>query len=127
MAKQLTREQASRKKAQAAAFMERIGEPDRAEEFDSMSVEEYAEGRGARLVNPTATRSRSMARAAAGPSKADLEEVIDRAAAVLDDAYDAEASREEIASAVGKALDILNGEDEEEEEDEDDEEDGDSD
>ena len=31
MAKQVTREQADRKKQQAAAFMERIGEDDRAE------------------------------------------------------------------------------------------------
>jgi hypothetical protein len=33
MAKQVTVEQAERKKQQAAAFMERIGEPDRADEF----------------------------------------------------------------------------------------------
>jgi hypothetical protein len=40
------RDQAERKKHQAAGFMNRIGEPDRADEFDDMSVEEYAEHRG---------------------------------------------------------------------------------
>ena len=40
MAKQVTREQAERKKAHAAAFMERIGESDCADEFDDMTVEE---------------------------------------------------------------------------------------
>jgi hypothetical protein len=34
----VTREQAERNKTQAAAFMERIGEDDRANEFDDMSV-----------------------------------------------------------------------------------------
>jgi hypothetical protein len=40
--KEVTREQAALKKSQAAAFMERIGQPDRAEEFESISVDEYA-------------------------------------------------------------------------------------
>jgi hypothetical protein len=38
MAKSVTREQAERKKTQAAAFMERIGEPDRASEFDPLRI-----------------------------------------------------------------------------------------
>jgi hypothetical protein len=42
MARQVTREQAERKKAQAATLMDRIGDSDRAEEFDDMSVDEYA-------------------------------------------------------------------------------------
>jgi hypothetical protein len=50
VAKQLTQEKTGRKKAQAAAFMERIGEPDRAEEFRNMSRDEYAEHRGLQLT-----------------------------------------------------------------------------
>ena len=46
MAKQVTREQAERKKQQAVTLMERIGDTDRADEFDDMSVDEYAEHRG---------------------------------------------------------------------------------
>jgi hypothetical protein len=36
----VTREQAETKKEQAASLMERIGEPERAEEYRDMSVEE---------------------------------------------------------------------------------------
>jgi hypothetical protein len=39
VAKEVTREQAERKKTQAAEFMDRMGDPDRADEFDDMSVE----------------------------------------------------------------------------------------
>jgi hypothetical protein len=39
MAKALTGEQAEGKKSQAARFMERIGQSDRAGEFDQMSVD----------------------------------------------------------------------------------------
>jgi hypothetical protein len=111
MAKQVTREQAERKKAQAAAFMERIGESDRADEFDDMSVDEYAEHRGLQIANPQ-RKARKTNMAAAGPSKAELQETIDDAAEALNNAYTPEASREDLAAAVGEALDILNGEDE---------------
>ena len=108
MAKQVTREQAERKKKQAAAFMERIGEDDRADEFDDMSVEEYAEHRGLELAsNPNRkARKRTM------PTKSELQEQVDSAVAILNEAYTPESTREELAAAVGEALDILNGEDE---------------
>ena len=110
MAKQVTREQAERKKQQAATFMERIGEDDRADEFDDMSVEEYAEHRGFELIaNPNRkVRKKTMA---AG-TKAELSDAIDEAVDVLNEAYTPEATREVLAAAVGEALDILNGEDE---------------
>lgn len=50
-----------------------------------------------------------------GITKADLQEQIDSAIEVLEDAYTPETNREDLAAAVGSALDILNGEDEEEE------------
>ena len=106
MAKQVTREQAERKKQQAAAFMERIGEDDRADEFDEMSVEEYAEHRGFELV---ASNPRRKARKTSMATKNELQEMVDSAAAVLNEAYTPEASREDLAAAVGEALDILNG------------------
>jgi hypothetical protein len=46
--KDVTREQAELKKSQAAEFMNRIGQPDRADEFESISVDEYAEHKGLR-------------------------------------------------------------------------------
>jgi len=33
-------------------FMERLGQPDRANEFEGLSVNEYAEHKGLRLSNP---------------------------------------------------------------------------
>lgn len=117
--KDVTREQAERKKEQAAAFMERIGDTDRAEEFDEMSVDEYAEHKGLRLTNPTRKQKRRKAKMANGYSKSDLQDMVDRAIDVLDDAYAPETSREDLASAVGSALDILRGEDEEEEDEDD--------
>jgi hypothetical protein len=119
----VTREQAERKKQQAAAFMERIGEPDRANEFDEMSVEEYAEHRGLELVaNP-----RRKARKTNMATKTELQEQVDSAAALLNEAYTPEASREDLATAVGEALDILNGEDEDSDDDSDDSDDEDDD
>jgi hypothetical protein len=52
MAKQVTGAGGERKKEQAAAFTERIGEPDRASDFDDMSVDEYVERRGLQITNP---------------------------------------------------------------------------
>jgi hypothetical protein len=123
MAKQVTREQAERKKRQAAAFMERIGEPDRANEFDNMSVDEYAEHRGLEIASNPKRKARKQGMAEG--TKAELSDAIDEAVGVLNEAYTPEATREELASAIGEALDILNGEDahadEDDEEDEDEE------
>lgn len=55
--------------------------------------------------------------------KTDLQDQIDEAIETLDDAYTPESTREQLAEAVGEALDILRGEDEEEEEDLDEDED----
>ena len=120
MAKEITREQAERKKHQAADFMERIGEPDRADEFDEMGVDEYAERRGFHLANPYRTQRRKPMATPTGPTKADLQDQIDRATSVLEGAYTPETNREDLAEAVGEALDILRAEDEEENEDEED-------
>jgi hypothetical protein len=121
MAKQVTSEQAERKKQQAAAFMERIGDPDRADEFDGMSVDEYAEHRGFQLVTNPNRKARKTNMATG--TKAELQSQIDEAVAVLNDAYAPEATREELATAVGEALDILNGDDDEDDEDDDENED----
>ncbi len=46
------------------------------------------------------------------PTKAELEEAIEEAAEVLTGAYAPESSREDLAGAVGKALNVLELEDE---------------
>ena len=93
--------------------MERIGEPDRADEFDGMSVEEYAEHRGFELVANPKRKARKQIMAG---TKAELEAAIDEAVDVLNEAYTPEATREDLAAAVGEALDILNGEEESDDE-----------
>ena len=55
-----------------------------------------------------------------GATKADLQDQIDGAIEALEDAYTPEASREDLAAAVGSALDILNGEDEDDDDTDDD-------
>jgi hypothetical protein len=113
--KTATREQAELMKAKAGDFMERIGDDDRASEFDSMNVDEYAEHKGLTLENPTRKtrkRKRKETKMANGYSKADLEDMVDNAIEVLDDACDVASSREDLANAVSSALDILRGEDE---------------
>lgn len=99
--------------------MERIGQSDRADEFDQMSVDDYAEGKGRRLSNPvTRERNKTMANGATTTTKADLQDQIDSAISTLEDAYVPESTREELAEAISDALDTLRGEDEEEDEDE---------
>jgi hypothetical protein len=122
MAKPLTREQAARKKFQAAQFMERIGQPDRADEFNRMSVDEYAEGKGLSLSNPNTNRRSNMATPQT-ETKTDLQNRIDDAIVTLEDAYVPESTREELAEAVSDALDTLRGEDTDEDEDDDDQDD----
>lgn len=55
-----------------------------------------------------------------GVSKTDLQDQIDQAIDVLDDAYAPESSREDLAEAVGNALDILRGESDDDDSDSDD-------
>ena len=54
-----------------------------------------------------------------GQTKADLQEILDNVQEILDSVYAPESSREDLASAVGEALDALTGEEEGEEGDED--------
>lgn len=124
MAKEVTREQAERKKQQAVEVLERVGEPDRADDFDAMSVDEYADRRGFRLTNPKRQRRRKT-RMANGTTKTDLQDQIDNAIEALSDAYTPESSREDLAAAVGSALDILNGETDDDSDDDDDIDEGD--
>lgn len=115
MAKRFTREQAEGKKARAADFMARIGDPERARDFDEMSIEEYAEHRGFQLANPPKRRTNRKGFMPNGTSKAIVEDQVDRAIDVLDQAYAPESSREDLAEAVGSALDILRGDDDSDE------------
>jgi len=100
--------------------MNRIGQPDRAAEFEDMTVSEYAEGKGLRLANPRRRRSNMANGNGTTTTKADLQDQIDQAIGVLDDAYQPEVTREDLAEAVGNALDILRGEADDDDDDTDD-------
>ena len=52
-----------------------------------------------------------MANGNGAPTKDDLQDAIDQATQILSDAYAPESSREDLAAAVGDALDILSGDD----------------
>lgn len=60
-----------------------------------------------------------------GTTKTDLQDQIDNAIEALSDAYTPESSREDLAAAVGSALDILNGETDDDSDDDDDIDEGD--
>lgn len=126
MARAITREKAERKKEQAVGFLRRIGEPDRAQDFEEMSVDDYAAHRGFELSNPRRKRRNFMANGN-GTTKQDLQSQIDDLQSqqdeigdILSDAYQPESTREDMAAAIGEALDILNGEDSDDSDDSDD-------
>jgi hypothetical protein len=52
-------------------------------------------------------------------TKADLQDIVDQTSQVLEDAYVPEASREDLAAAIGDALAALRGDLEEDEDDDD--------
>jgi hypothetical protein len=122
--KTVTREQAESKRQQAVDFMNRTGHYDAADEFDAMDVDEYAEHKGLTLTNPKSQRKGgcfSMANGNGALTKDDLREILDNVQEILDSAYTPESSREDLAAAVGEALDAISGPEEEEDlEDEDD-------
>jgi hypothetical protein len=105
--------QAEAKRLQAISFLHRLGREEDAERFEDMSTEEYAEHRGATIRENNPGRPDMS-----DSTKQELQETLDEVIDLLEQVYTPEASREELAEAVGKALDILQGEEEEEEGDE---------
>lgn len=114
----LTRSEAETKRQKAVDFLHRIGNDDLADEFEDMSPEEYAERKGAQLLeNPK--RSKSMAR---------RRKTVDELEAELSDLQEQVSDLEEENDALQSRLDditnIASGEDEEDEEAEEGEDDG---
>lgn len=60
--KLLTRSEAETKRLQAVEFLRRIGNDDDAEKFEAMDADEYAEHKGAKILENPARRYRTMAR-----------------------------------------------------------------
>ena len=119
--KVVTREQAAAKQAKAVQFLrDVVRDPDKADEFAGMSVQEYAQHKGLTLENPHKSRvKRTIKLMPDGPTKRELEEALDEVADLLDEALDAELTREEVIAKVKEAAALASGEEEEEQEDQD--------
>lgn len=116
----LTREQLRSRKDKAVRFVEDVkGDPERAAEIEAESLEDYAERRKIELLNPK-RRQRTMAKrteidlqeqelAEKDEELAGREEIIDSAHQLLDSVYTPEATRSQMAAAIGEALETLAG------------------
>jgi len=105
-----------------------LRDDERADDIEDEPAEDYAERKGIVITDnpleslePNGSKDRREKVVANGNdmTKADLEDAVDEATSILEDAYTPEASREELAAAVGQALEVLSGEDEDEDEEED--------
>ena len=105
-----TEEQTKTAQARAVRFAENVlKDSDLASELEDLTPAEYADRRGIEIVNPLKRRTTNMANGNGGngATKADLQDVCDEVQQTLESAYTPEASREDLAAAVGDALAIL--------------------
>jgi hypothetical protein len=72
----LTRSEAESKRQKAVEFLQRIGKDDEAEVFETMTPEDYAEHKGAELLENPNSRRKKMAR---GKTREQLETELDEA------------------------------------------------
>jgi hypothetical protein len=94
-----------------------LDDDDRADDVEDESPEEYAERKGITITNLGRRTIMANGNGNGDMTKAELEDCIDNATQILTDAYVPEASREDLAAAVGDALDALSGEDADEDDD----------
>ena len=110
--KVMTTSEAEAKRLKAVEFLRRIGRDDDADRFESMDAAEYAEHKGAQLIQ----NRRRNDMAGNGPTKRDLEDSLDQISDLVDEALDPELTREELVAKVKEIAAVANGEEEEEEE-----------
>jgi hypothetical protein len=112
----MTYDQVEARKQKAVRFLRDIvGDDDRADEVEDEDVQDYADRKG--LVIKNAARQiysnpkRRTTNVANGDmTKNELQDAVDQAIDILCAAYTPEASREDLAGAVGDAIDVLSGE-----------------
>jgi hypothetical protein len=111
--KYLTRSEAESKRQKAVDFLYRIGNDDLADEFEDMSPEEYAEHKGAELLENPYRRTTRMARRR--KTAAELEaEVAD----LQEQVGDLEEENESLQGQLDQVADIVSGDEEDEDEEE---------
>ncbi|HEV2234787.1 MAG TPA: hypothetical protein VGV68_15460 [Terriglobia bacterium] len=104
--KTLSRQQLERRKDQAVRFTrEVLDDPDRAEEIEGQSLEEYAEGRHIRLLNPQGGRKMAVSTRSELLDKIEeLEQENEDLQSRLDEIADLSASEEEGKQEEGEEL-----------------------
>jgi hypothetical protein len=126
--KSLSYEQVEAKKRKGVQFLRDIvGDDDRADDLEDESVSSYADRKHITISNSPQRRTNFMPSGNGGNgdtlTKAELQDCIDQAVQILQDAYQPESSREDLAGAVGNALDVLEGNGDEDEDDDGDDDD----
>jgi hypothetical protein len=106
--KLLTPDEAEAKRQKAVAFLRRIGNDELADQFENMSATEYAEHKGAELLNENPRRRNTPMK-----SKQELERELDEANSYIEEL------ESKLDDIVGIAGDEEDGDDEELDEDED--------
>ena len=109
MKKRQTYDELEATKAKAARFArDALEDDDLAGDLEGESPESYAERKRITIINPPKRRTTNMAGNGNGNlTKSDLQDVCDQVQDILSDAYMPEASREDLAAAIGDALDLL--------------------
>jgi hypothetical protein len=107
----MTEGEAETKRQKAINFLDRIGGD--ADKFRAMDAAEYAESKGAELLNP-AQRKTTM-------TKAELDGLVDEIADGLEEALDPSLTREELVDKVKELANLASGEEAETEEEEEEE------
>jgi hypothetical protein len=86
-----------------------LQDDDKADDLDSESLESYAQRKGIQITDNPERRRRAVANGSSSLTKSDLADIVDQVTQLLEDVYTPESSREELATAIGTALDILEG------------------
>jgi hypothetical protein len=104
----VTLEEIEKRQAKAVAFARNyLKDDDLANRLEDEDPADYASRKHLTISNPALNQRRETKMA--NDTKADLQDAIDQATQILSDAYAPESSREDLAAAVGDALDALSG------------------
>ena len=104
----MTYAQVEARKEKAVRFLrDVVGDDDRADEVESESVEDYATRKRLVIENTAQRRVNNVANGNNSMTKADLQEGCDQVQDILSQAYAPESSREDLAAAIGDALDLV--------------------
>jgi hypothetical protein len=123
----LTISQAETAKRRAALFVDNVlDDPDRADDIEDESLEEWAQETGRTIRNPNKKKGTMPKTVTAIPTKADLQDTLDKVTDMLAEALDPVLTREEVIQKL-QDMDAFLSDDEDDEDDENDADDEDSD